>query len=297
MLNQKNQIKDFLNKKSDKQKLIVIYGPTWAGKTDMSIDIAKQLNTEIISTDSRQIFKYMNIWTGKITNEEKSWVVHHMLDIIEPNMEYSVWEYKKVSELIINNLFNNNKVPILCWWTGLYINSLIYDFNIPGIAWDEKLRSSLEKEAEEKWKEFIFEKLKTLDPDYDRELHPNNLRYVIRALEVKMLTWKSKTSFKEEKKLKYEVLFLTPYSWDRESLYERINKRVKTMIDQGLVDEVRGLLARWYKESDFWMNSIWYNEIYPYLHWKISLTDAIEKIMQNSRNYAKRQLTWFRKYK
>lgn len=239
----------------------------------------------------------MNIWTGKITEEEKSWVVHHMLDIVEPDKEYSVWEFKAKAWKIIDSLHEKWKIPILCGWTWLYIDSLIYDFNIPKVPWDKTLREELEKEAEEKWKDYIFEKLKSLDPDYDRNLHPNNLRYVIRALEVKILTGKSKTSFKEEKILKYNTLFLTPYTWNREALYDRINNRVQMMFDSWLVDEVRWLLARWYKETDFWMNSIWYSEVYPYLHSKIPLEEAVEKVRQNSRNYAKRQLTWFRKYK
>ncbi len=139
--------------------------------------------------------------------------------------------------------------------------------------------------------------LKEIDPDYDRTLHPNNLRYVIRALEVKMLTWKSKTSFRKDKILKYDILFLTPYNWDREWLYDRINRRVDMMFDSGLEDEIRWLLARWYKETDFGMNSIGYTEVYPYLRTKITLNEAKEKVKQNSRNYAKRQLTWFKKYK
>jgi len=296
VINYKQEIDIFLKKKSKKNKIIVIYWPTWSGKTDLSIKVAKYLDTEIISTDSRQIFKYMNIWTGKITKEEKKWINHHMLDIVNPNEEFSVWEFKNISEKIILKIQDKLKIPILCGWTGLYIDSLIYDFNIPKIDWDKKIREELEKEAEKKWKEYIFNKLKDLDPDYDKTLHVNNLRYVIRALEVKMLTWKSKTSFKLEKKLKDDVLFLTSYDWNREQLYSRINKRVENMFNSWLLEEVKWLLKKWYKESDFWMNSIWYNEVYPYLNWQISLEEAIQKVQQNSRNYAKRQLTWFRKY-
>lgn len=297
MLNYKKKLSEFINKESDKQKVIVIYWPTWSWKTDMSIDIAKKLDTEIISTDSRQIFKYMDIWTWKITEAEKKGVKHHMLDIIEAKTSYSVWEFKKEAEEIMSKLFSKNKIPMLVWWTWLYIDSLIFDFDIPKVPADENLRNSLEKEAEEKWKEYIFEKLKKLDPDYDRNLHPNNLRYVIRALEVKILTWKSKTSFKSEKRLKYEVLFLEPFYEDREYLYNRINKRVEMMFNWWLIEELESLLNRWYSEVDFWMKSIWYQEVIPYIKGKISLEESINQVQQNSRNYAKRQITWFSKYK
>ena len=295
-MNLNEKIEKFLNKKSFKKKIIVIYWPTWAWKTDMSINIAKELDSEIISTDSRQIFKYMDIWTWKITEEEKKGVKHHMLDIIEANEKYSVGEFKSSAEKIINDLYSKWKVPILCWWTWLYIDSLIYDFNIPKVPWDPQLRDNLEIEAEKYWKEAIFKKLKAIDPDYDRKLHPNNLRYVIRALEVKLLTWKSKTKFKQEKTARYDVLFLTPDYWSRENLYNRINLRVEWMFKSWLVEEVKWLLKKWYKKNDFWMKSIWYEEVVSYLDWEISLDESISLVQKNSRNYAKRQLTWFRNY-
>ena len=254
----KEKIKNFLEKKSDLRKIIVIYGPTASWKTWMSIEIAKIVDSEIISTDSRQIFKGLDIWTGKITEEEKEGIVHHMIDIINPDREYSVWEFKEKSEKIIWEIYSKWKIPILCWWTGLYIDSLIYNFNIPRIPADEKLRASLEKEAEENWNEFVYNKLKDIDPEYAKELHPNNIRYIIRAIEVKMLTWKSKRDFREEKTLKYDTLFLTPYLGEREYLYNRINKRVQMMFDDGLVWEVEELLKT-YTKDNFWMKTIWYN--------------------------------------
>ncbi len=302
-MNYIEQLEGFLEKKSDLRKLVVIYWPTAAGKTDMSIDIAKHLESEIISTDSRQIFRYMDIGTGKITPEETKWVPHHMLDIIDPDEGYSVGEFKKTSEDIMEGLYGNWEIPIWCWWTGLYIDSLIYDFNIPSAPSDDELRKNLEQEAEEYGKEIIFKKLQAIDPDYDRTLHPNNLRYVIRALEVKLLTGKSKTAFKEEKKLKYDLLFLTPegpadmYTQEyRDWLYDRINRRVVQMFTGGLVEENRQLLKKWYKKTDFGMKSIWYQEVQEYLEWAITMDQAIQQVQQNSRNYAKRQLTWFRKY-
>ncbi len=293
MLEQK--LNDFLNRKSNKQKIIVIYWPTASWKTAMSVNIAKNLGTEIISTDSRQIFKQMNIGTAKITKEEMDWIKHYMIDIIEPDKEYSVWEFKKQAEEIIFDLIWKWKIPILVWWTWLYIDSLIYDFEIPKVSADWELRKKLEKQAEKFGNEYIYKKLVELDFEYAKTLHPNNIQYVIRALEIKLLTWKSKSEFIQEKKLKYDVLFLTPYDWNREELYNRINKRVDIMIKEGLLDEVNKLLKK-YKKTDFWLKTIWYVEIIEYIDWKISINEAIDKIKQNSRNYAKRQLTWFRKY-
>ena len=288
-------LKKFLEKKSEKNKIIVIYWPTACGKTDLSIKIAKFLNSEIISTDSRQIFKWLDIWTGKVTEEEKEWIIHHMIDIIEPNQEYSVWEFKKEAEKIIKNIFRKWKIPILCWGTWLYIDSLIYDFKIPKVPADPILREKLEDERIKFWNEFIWKKLQEIDPDYASELHPNNYRYVIRALEVKILTWKSKKEFREEKNLKYDTFFITPYDWNREKLYEKIDLRIKSMFENWLLEEVRNLLTK-YKKTDFWMQTIWYKEIIDFFEWKLNFDDCVALVQKHNRNYAKRQLTWFRKY-
>ena len=288
-------LKKFLEKKSEKNKIIVIYWPTACGKTDLSIKIAKFLNSEIISTDSRQIFKWLDIWTGKVTEEEKEGIIHHMIDIIEPNQEYSVWEFKKEAEKIIKNIFKKWKIPILCWWTWLYIDSLIYDFKIPKVPADPILREKLEDERIKFWNEFIWKKLQEIDPDYASELHPNNYRYVIRALEVKILTWKSKKEFREEKNLKYDTFFITPYDWNREKLYEKIDLRIKSMFENWLLEEVKDLLTK-YKKTDFWMQTIWYKEIIDFFEWKLNFDDCVALVQKHNRNYAKRQLTWFRKY-
>jgi tRNA dimethylallyltransferase len=298
------KVTDFLNKKWNKNKLIVIYGPTASWKTSLSIKIAEFLWTEIISADSRQIFKYLNIWTGKITEDEMKirtkennvvLIPHYMINILEPNKEYSVWEYKKEAENYLKKIYDKWKIPILCWGTGLYLDSLIYDFKIPKVPWDKKLRDELEKERLEKGNEYIWKKLDEIDSKYAKELHPNNYRYVIRWIEVKMLTWKSKLDFREEKKLKYDVLFLTPYDSDRKNLYEKIDARVQKMFDDWLVEEVKNLLKN-YDKNDFWMKTIWYKEVIDYLEWKVSLDECIELVKKWNRNYAKRQLTWFRKY-
>lgn len=289
------KLNDFLSQKSDKPKIIVIYGPTACGKTWLWIEIAKILNSEIISTDSRQIFQYLNIGTGKVTPEEMDGIQHHMIDIIPPDTNYSVWEFKKEAEKIIYELHGKWKIPLLVGWTGLYIDSLIYDFDIPEVPADENLRKTLEQEAELYGKEYVYNKLVQLDPEYASELHPNNLNYVIRALEVKILTWKSKRDFRTQKTLKYDTLFVTPYDGNREALYNKINTRVQKMFDDGLVEEVQNILQT-YKKTDFWLKTIGYKEVIDYLEWKISWEECITLVQQFNRNYAKRQLTWFRKY-
>lgn len=286
------QVQKFLKKSWDKQKCIVIYGPTGSGKTSMSIEIAKLLNTEIISTDSRQIFQYMDIGTGKITSEEMQWVKHHMLDIIQPDTVFSVGDFREQALNVMNELYSKNKIPMLVGWTGLYINSIIFDFKLPGVIADVKLRKQLDMLSIEE----LYAKLVEIDPEYAKELHPNNRPYVERAIEVKLLTGKSKTEFREEKKLVYDVLFLTPDYGEREELYNRINKRVEIMFEQWAEQEVKKLLNMWYKETDFGMNSIGYREFFPYFKGEVTKQETISQIQQNSRNYAKRQCTWFRKY-
>ena len=287
---------EFLKNKSQKDKIIVVYWPTACWKTSLWIEIAKKINSEIISTDSRQIFKYLNIWTWKVTQKEMFWIKHHMIDIIDPNINYSVWEYKKQSEKYIDYLISIWKIPILVWWTWLYIDSLIYDFDIPEVPASLELREKFEKEAIIYGKQFVYNKLVEIDSDYAKELHPNNLNYVIRALEIKILTWFSKKDFRKEKTLKYDTLFLTPYDNNRELLYEKINYRVQEMFDNWLIDEVKNILNIGFKQDDFWLKSIWYTEVIDYLNGNISLDDCINLVKQHNRNYAKRQLTWFNKY-
>ncbi len=284
------------NKPSRKPKLIVIYWPTACGKTALSIEVAKFLDTEIISTDSRQIYKSMDIGTGKIKESEKQWIIHHMIDIIEPALPYSVWAFQRDAKTFIDWLHSRWKTPILCGWTGLYIDSLVYDFSLPKTPNSETLRKELEDELKEKGSEYMFEKLKRIDPEYDHEIHPNNTKYVLRAIEVKLLTGKSKSKFKEEKKLSYDTLFITPYDGNREKLYARINARVEAMFEEGLVGEVENLIKIprfiWSLASEW----IGYAEVIDYIHQKIPLKEAVNLVQQHSRNYAKRQLTWFRRY-
>ena len=285
-------IDTFLKTPSELPKLIVIYGPTASWKTAMSIDIAKYLDTEIISADSRQIFRNMDIWTGKITQEEKQGIPHHMIDIVDPNEVFSLWEFVRQAEKVLQNLYQKKKIPMLVGGTGLYIDSIIFERNASDVSTNTLLRKGLETLT----KQELYQKLQEIDPEYAKELHPNNRPYVERAIEVKLSTGKSKQEFRAEKKLKYDVLFLHPDFADREKLYQRIDTRVEKMLESWAEEELKKLMQQWYTQDDFAMNTIGYKEFFPYFQGKISWEELRSKIQQHSRNYAKRQITWFKKY-
>lgn len=289
----KDKLIEFKN--NPEWKIIVVYWPTASWKSDLAIDIARFIDSEIISTDSQQIFTWLDIWTWKVTPEEMALAKHYMIDITTPDNSYSVWDFKEEAEKIIEEIYKKWKCPILAWWTWLYIDSLIYWFNVPWIPSSEKLRLELEEFRQQNWNEKLWEKLNEIDGEYAKELHMNNYIYVMRALEVKILTWKSKKEFRQEKNLKKDVLFITPYAWNREALYDRIWLRVEKMFEKWLLEEVKNLLEK-YSKDDFWMKSIWYKEVCDYISWEITLEEAKELVKKNSRNYAKRQLTWFNKY-
>ncbi|MDD4151054.1 MAG: tRNA (adenosine(37)-N6)-dimethylallyltransferase MiaA [Candidatus Gracilibacteria bacterium] len=290
------KIDNFLQNKSNLKKIIVIYGPTASGKTNLSIKIAKYINSEIISTDSRQIYKYMDIGTGKITEEEKSGIPHHMIDIINPDTYFSVGDFCEKANKKIINIFDSGKIPILVGGTGLYIDSLIFDNFVSKAPRDENLRKILEEDRIKYGNEYLYKKLKEIDPKYASELHPNNYLYVMRGIEVKTLTGISKLDFVTEKKLKYDVLFINTFSGDREALYKRINERVALMFKNGLLEEFQNLLEMGYKKEDFGLNSIGYRELFDYKNGVLNLDETIALVQKNSRNYAKRQLTWMNRY-
>lgn len=277
--------------------LIIIAGPTAVGKTSISIKLANRLNGEIISADSMQIYKYMDIGSAKVTKEEMEGIPHHLIDIIDPKINYSAAQFKKDAERCINDIVSRCRVPLLVGGTGLYINSLIYNYSFTEAVKDESFRKELENLAREKGKEYVHELLKEVDNDSYNRLYPNDLKRVIRALEVHKLTGKTIGEFNNN-----ENLFDIPYnlyyfvlSMDRSILYERINTRVDIMLENGLINEVIKLKEMGYTSDMQSMKGIGYKEILFYLEGRISLTEAVDMIKQGSRNYAKRQLTWFRK--
>ena len=278
-------------------KILVLAGPTAVGKTALSIELAKKLNGEIISTDSMQIYKYMDIGSAKITTEEMDGIKHHMIDVTTPDKPFSVVDFKNMAQPIIDDLLSKDKLPILTGGTGLYINALTCNMNFTDATNDEAYRLELEELAKEHGDIYIHNMLKDIDPVSYESIHPNNRKRVIRALEVYKVTNKPFSSFNAGEdfyKSKYDVHYYV-LNMDREKLYERINKRVDIMFEKGLLNECIKLKANGYNSLMQAMQGIGYKEVLMYLENSISLEEATEMIKQGSRNYAKRQLTWFRK--
>ncbi|NFQ97368.1 tRNA (adenosine(37)-N6)-dimethylallyltransferase MiaA [Clostridium botulinum] len=282
-----------------KQDLFILAGPTAVGKTDISIKLAEKLNGEIISADSMQIYKHMDIGSAKITEEEKHGIKHYMIDFVDPLDEFSVAEFKEKSKNTIEFIASKGKLPMIVGGTGFYIDSLIFNYDFANTYKDEEYREYLKNLADKKGKEYVHELLKDIDEESYKRLYPNDLKRVIRALEVFKLTNKTISEFNEEQD-KFDIPYNVYYfvlNMDRSKLYERINKRVDIMIERGLVEEVKMLRSMGCTADMQSMKGIGYKEILYYLDRKMTLEDAIELIKKGSRNYAKRQLTWFRKDK
>ncbi len=282
-----------------KQKLLVIGGPTAVGKTDLSIKLAQKLNGEIISADSMQIYKYMDIGSAKVTEEEMDGINHYLIDVINPDAPFSVADFKEYGNKALNEILAKDKLPIISGGTGLYINALTCNMTFTDAEKDEHYRKYLEELATEKGNEYIHEMLKECDPISYEEIHYNNRKRVIRALEVFKLTNKPFSSYNAGEDFynsDYDVYYYV-LTMDREKLYERINKRVDIMMEKGLLEECIKLKEMDYTSNMQSMQGIGYKEILYYLEGKISLEEAVNMIKQGSRNYAKRQLTWFRRDK
>lgn len=280
-----------------KEKLVVITGPTAVGKTDISIEIAKRLNGEILSADSMQIYKFMDIGTAKVRKDEMKGVNHHLLDFVEPDKEFTVSNYKEKATNIITELNNNHKLALLVGGTGLYINSLVYELDFIDIAPDDKLRKKYEDIAKNDGKNYLLDLLRKVDPITAQKYSENDVQRIVRALEVyhkSGITMSEQTKNFRKPSDKYNPLMYCLYL-NREKLYDRINLRVDLMIEEGLIQEVEGLLNKGYTPDLTAMKAIGYREIIKYLQGEWSLDEAINKIKQFSRNYAKRQLTWFRR--
>jgi len=280
-----------------KQKLLVIGGPTAVGKTDLSIKLSKKLNGEIISADSMQIYKYMDIGSAKVTKDEMDGIKHYLIDTITPDVPFSVADFKEYGDKALNEIISKGNLPIISGGTGLYINSLTCNMTFTEAEKDENYRKHLENLALEKGNVYIHEMLKECDPISYDEIHPNNRKRVIRALEVFKLTNKPFSSYNAGEDFynsNYDVYYYV-LTMNREKLYERINKRVDIMMEKGLLDECIRLKEMGYTSDIQSMQGIGYKEILYHLEGKISLDEAIDMIKQGSRNYAKRQLTWFRR--
>lgn len=277
--------------------LIILTGPTAVGKTALSIELAKDLNAEIISADSMQIYKYMDIGSAKVTKDEMDGIVHHMIDEVTPDYNFSVSEFQKRSKEYIRQTSDIGKNILVTGGTGLYLNSLIYNMDFAKSNSNSKLREELEKELEEKGIDHMHEKLKSLDSGAANRIHKNNTKRVIRALEV-CLDGKKMQDFSNDLRYNEDYLpIIIVLNRDREILYNRINERVDIMMESGLVNEVKNLLNMGYTKDLISMQGIGYKEIVKYIEGEYTLQEAIEIIKRDSRRYAKRQITWFKRYK
>lgn len=285
-------------KHNAKIPLVVIAGPTATGKTEIAVEMAQVLNGEVVSADSMLIYRYMNIGTAKPTMQEMKGIPHHLIDIIDPDEDFSVACYQQLAREAIENIHLSGKIPLLVGGTGFYIDAVLYNYDFSGAKVDEELRKSLHQMAEEKGNEAVHKLLQTYDRETAARVHVNDLKRTIRALEIYKQTGTTGALFRNANKQTfrdYEVLLVGLY-YEREILYRRIEARVDKMIDQGLVEEVRGLMDAGYQRNLVAMQGLGYKEIVGFLFNEYSLDEAVQLLKRNTRRFAKRQLTWFRRY-
>lgn len=281
-----------------KPKVIVIGGPTASGKTALSIELAKRINGEIVSADSMQIYKDMSIGTAKPTKEEMGNIKHYMIDFVSPETRYSVSQYKKDACFCIEEIIKKGKTPIVVGGTGLYIDSLVYGIEFQEISIDEEYRAQLNEIADNGGLQKLYEEACKIDKEAMNLISPNDKKRIIRVLEIYKQTGKTKTEQNIEsrkKEVPYEYIVFA-INMDRAKLYERINKRVDIMLESGLIEEVQALVNK-YDNIKTAMQSLGYKEVVQYFNKELTKEEMIDKIKMESRRYAKRQLTWFRKNK
>lgn len=283
----------------NKKPLIILTGPTSVGKTSLSISLAKAVDGEIISADSMQVYKYMDIGTAKVTKEEMGEVPHYLISEFEPDEEFSVVKFQQYARKYIKSIHERNKIPILVGGTGFYIQAVLYDIDFEANTSDSSYRNELEQLAAYKGSEYLHELLKDVDPESGIAIHPNNTKRIIRALEYIKQTGEPISVHNEEQRKKE-----SPYDYkyfvlniDRNKLYDRINHRVNIMIENGLIDEVKRLIDMGYTKNMVSMQGLGYKEMIEYLEGECTLDEAIEKLKRDTRHYAKRQLTWFNREK
>ena len=281
----------------NKDKLVIIAGPTAVGKTDTSIELAKRINGEIISADSMQVYKYMDIGSAKISKAEMGGITHHLIDVLEPQDDFNVALFKELAKNAINEIQRKRKIPIIVGGTGFYIQSVLYDIDFTKENTNADYRKELEGLAKEKGEVYLHNMLKETDPDAAAEIHPNNTKRVMRALEYFYLTGEKISVHNRRERAKK-----SPYDYcyfvlndERENLYKRIDERVDKMLEAGLVDEVRKLKDMGLDRSFVSMQGLGYKEILSFLDEEITLDEAVYLIKRDTRHFAKRQLTWFRR--
>ena len=283
----------------EKKKLVVLTGPTAVGKTKLSIELAKRIGGEIISADSMQVYKHMDIGSAKIRPEEMENIPHFLVDELEPSEEFNVVVFQQKTKQYMEGIYNRGHIPILVGGTGFYIQAVLYDINFSKDDDNHKIREELETLAKEKGAEYLHEELKKIDPVSAGTIHANNVKRVIRALEYYKLTGQKISEHNEEQRQNE-----SPYDFSyfvlndhRELLYERIDRRVDEMVVEGLIEEVRKLKSMGYDRSFVSMQGLGYKEIFSFLEGEISLDEAIYIIKRDTRHFAKRQITWFKREK
>ncbi len=276
------------------QKVLVICGPTASGKTRLAVDCALKFNTEIISADSQLIYKGLTIGTAKPSEEEMRGVKHHMIDVVEPTESFSVSDYSKMALPVLESLHLQGKMPIICGGTGFYINSLLFDFGYGNAAADESIREKYAEFLKKNGKDMLFKRLKEVDPETAEKLHPNDTKRVIRALEIYEVSGNKKSAQTDELTPKYEFLAVA-INYPREELYNRIDNRVDEMFNAGLVEEVQRLLKYGVDINCQSMQAIGYKEVVSGLNNSDLQSTMSDIIKKNTRHYAKRQITFFKK--
>lgn len=284
---------------NEKQPLIIITGPTAVGKTALSVETALKLGGEIISADSMQVYRGMDIGTAKIKEEEKKGVPHHLIDIIDPDEDFNVTIFKDMAKKCIDDIASRGKIPIIAGGTGFYIQSVLYDVDFTDYDEDKRseVRMLLEDTLEEKGIDFMYERLKEVDPKYAEVIHKNNIRRVLHGLEYNIMTGNRLSDHNEEQRERtspYNFLYCV-LNDDRAKVYGRINKRVDDMLRDGLADEVRGLLDAGYSRDLQSMQGLGYKEMADYLYGECPYDEAVEIIKRDTRHFAKKQLTWFKR--
>ncbi len=275
-------------------KILVICGATASGKTSLAVECAKKLNTEVISADSQLIYKGLNIGTAKPSAEEMCGIKHHMIDTVEPSESFNVGNYREKALPIMKKLLSENKIPVICGGTGFYINSLLFDLSYGNTEGSEEVRRRYAEFLDQNGKEALFEKLREADPETAEKLHVNDVKRIIRALEIYELSGKKKSEQNDTLISEYDYLAVA-IDWKREELYERINMRVDKMFEDGLVEEVQGLLSRGIDEKFQCMQAIGYKEVVFGLKNGDLHSTMRDIIKQNTRHYAKRQIVFFKK--
>ena len=282
----------------DRKPLIILAGPTAVGKTSLSIRLAKETGGEIISADSMQVYRHMDIGSAKITKEEMDGVPHYLVDVLEPEEEFNVVRFQQMAKEAAEKIWEKGKIPLVVGGTGFYIQALLYDIDFTENDGDESYRRQLERKAsDEEGDSELYEILKTVDPKAAQEIHPRNIKRIIRALEFyhqtgRKISEHNETQRQKESPYNYAYFVLTD---ERSRLYERIDRRVDLMMEQGLLDEVRYLKERGVRKDSTAMQGLGYKELYAYLEGEYPLDEAVRIIKRDTRHFAKRQLTWFKR--